>query len=130
MKREHALDAQKHSRSIDSGLPDSAPVYVLGIIEAANAPVYNLSVDGEGEYFANGILVHNCDTDLYTNTFLTGDRKPDDVARAEKLKELEKKGVDQRSLAVIKWKLERKDQQKAAALMFGRPSLSRTHIRR
>ncbi len=24
-------------------------------------PVYNLTVEGEGEYFANGVLVHNCD---------------------------------------------------------------------
>jgi len=32
--------------------------------DEALQPVYNLTVDnavGEGEYFANGILVHNCD---------------------------------------------------------------------
>jgi len=29
--------------------------------------VYNLSVDGEHEYFANGILVHNCDASLYSH---------------------------------------------------------------
>ena len=27
---------------------------------ASSAPVYNLEVEGEHEYFANGILVHNC----------------------------------------------------------------------
>ena len=31
------------------------------------ASVYNLSVDGEHEYFANGILVHNCDASLYSH---------------------------------------------------------------
>jgi len=28
--------------------------------EQAELPVYNLTVEGQPEYFANGILVHNC----------------------------------------------------------------------
>jgi len=28
-------------------------------------PVYNLKVEDEPEYFANGILVHNCDAMRY-----------------------------------------------------------------
>jgi hypothetical protein len=28
---------------------------------AESAPVYNLSVEGAECYFANGVLVHNCD---------------------------------------------------------------------
>lgn len=28
---------------------------------AGKAAVYNLTVEGESEYFANGFLVHNCD---------------------------------------------------------------------
>ncbi len=31
-------------------------VYATGTL----APVYNLSVRGEPEFFANGVLVHNC----------------------------------------------------------------------
>jgi hypothetical protein len=38
------------------------------------APVYNLTVEG-GEYFANGILVHNCDAMRYMVMFLDG-KKP------------------------------------------------------
>jgi len=46
-------------------------------------PVYNLSVDnpdGEGEYFANGVLVHNCDAARYIiahvdNLASTGDAR-------------------------------------------------------
>lgn len=30
-------------------------------------PVYNLTVEGEHEYFANGILVANCDAALYSH---------------------------------------------------------------
>lgn len=32
---------------------------------AGVAAVYNLTVDGEHEYFAGGLLVHNCDAGLY-----------------------------------------------------------------
>lgn len=34
---------------------------VCGMSESGMQPVYNLTVEGEPEYFANGILVHNCD---------------------------------------------------------------------
>ncbi len=68
------------------------------------------------------------DTDLYTNTFLTGDRKPDEVAREEMLKKLEQNGVDERSLSVIRWRLERKDQAKSGPVIFGKPSLGRASI--
>ena len=37
---------------------------VVGRVEtrpgAAAEPVFNLEIDGQHEYFANGILVHNC----------------------------------------------------------------------
>jgi len=37
------------------------PLAVLSVRLLEPAPVYNLSVDGEAEYFAGGVLVHNCD---------------------------------------------------------------------
>lgn len=33
---------------------------VLGSFASGEAPVYNLEVEGQPEYFANGVLVHNC----------------------------------------------------------------------
>lgn len=39
--------------------------------------VYNLSVEGENEYFANGILVHNCDALSALVRNLPGHAKPD-----------------------------------------------------
>lgn len=37
-----------------------APVYVVRVTERSAQPVYNLHVDGPHEFFANGVLVHNC----------------------------------------------------------------------
>jgi hypothetical protein len=37
-----------------------ATASVLGVSASGTADVYNLSVEGEEEYFANGLLVHNC----------------------------------------------------------------------
>ena len=31
---------------------------------------YNLTVDGEHEYIANGVVVHNCDAGLYAYRYL------------------------------------------------------------
>jgi hypothetical protein len=41
--------------------PASAPVYALRVDSEPNKyPVYNLTVSGVPEFYANGILVHNC----------------------------------------------------------------------
>ena len=34
---------------------------ITGTERVANAPVYNLRVEGPHEYFAGGVLVSNCD---------------------------------------------------------------------
>lgn len=39
---------------------DFAPGTVLSVRDAGSHDVYNLEVEGANEYFANGILVHNC----------------------------------------------------------------------
>lgn len=39
---------------------NTVPVVVLGLSPVRNASVYNLSVDDAEEYYANGVLVHNC----------------------------------------------------------------------
>lgn len=44
----------------------SAPVRVLRITERAErGPVYNLTVADAHEYYAAGVLVHNCDAARY-----------------------------------------------------------------
>jgi hypothetical protein len=47
------------------------------------ANVYNLSVEDEHEYFANGILVHNCDASLYSHVHSYAYRaRPEDAKPA------------------------------------------------
>jgi hypothetical protein len=38
--------------------------------DAGSAPVYNLTVANQPEYFANGVLVHNCDALVWALTDL------------------------------------------------------------
>jgi hypothetical protein len=47
---------------------------VLRGFRAASAPrdVYNLTVDGAHEFYANGVLVHNCDALRYLTVNLGG----------------------------------------------------------
>lgn len=48
----------------------AVPVSVVGLSDAGTADVYNITVDQENEYFANGILVHNCDAMVWAFTEL------------------------------------------------------------
>lgn len=59
----------------DTASNDSAPVVVAGLLDLGEiAPVYNLTVDNAvGEYFANGVLVHNCDATRYAVKY--GDKR-------------------------------------------------------
>jgi hypothetical protein len=70
------------------------------------------------------------DCDLYTNTWITGDRKPDQVANEEKIQALIAAGVDQRSIAVTRWKLDREVEKMSGPVTFGRPGVGRVQIHR
>ena len=50
------------ARSSRRALPpvDSSSVSVIAVLEDLPEHVYNLTVEGVPEYFANGVLVHNC----------------------------------------------------------------------
>lgn len=61
-KPNHANGAANCSPKTNTPQVASVPIHVLRVsVIPARRPVYNLSVDGAHEYFANGILVHNCD---------------------------------------------------------------------
>lgn len=54
-----------------------AEIRVLRTYESGERkPVYNLTIDGEHEFFANGILVHNCDAARYLSWHLRFDGPP------------------------------------------------------
>ena len=49
-----------------SNIPQSiVDVSVLGLRDASRADVYNLTVEDAREFYANGILTHNCDALRY-----------------------------------------------------------------
>lgn len=52
------------------GLSAGAPVRIVGWFPAGADAVYNLTVNGPPEYFANGVLVHNCDATRYICMYL------------------------------------------------------------
>ncbi|MDE1941409.1 MAG: Hint domain-containing protein, partial [Patescibacteria group bacterium] len=60
MNRASAALAEKSSKSINIVKSDIAHEAAAGRSIIRAAPVYNLEVEGEHEYYANGILVHNC----------------------------------------------------------------------
>lgn len=47
------------------------PVRALRVSPIGNGPVYNLTVGGVPEFYANGVLVHNCDAAFYAWNDLT-----------------------------------------------------------
>ena len=56
-----AKDAETNSGQLAFGHPSVVDIVETGSGELSD--VYNLSVDGEPEFFANGLLVHNCTWD-------------------------------------------------------------------
>jgi PBSX family phage terminase large subunit len=62
---EFAKDAGLNTRAINIQKIASVPVSVVDIKDKGTAQVYNILVEDEHEYFANGILVHNCDAMRY-----------------------------------------------------------------
>lgn len=44
---------------------------VVGLYVAGRAPVYNITVADAREYYANGVLVHNCDAMVWGLTELS-----------------------------------------------------------
>ena len=68
---EEWAERQSHSTSRKASRKPCAPVSVVGLSERAErVPVFNLTVEGENEYYANGILVHNCDALVWAFTEL------------------------------------------------------------
>jgi hypothetical protein len=60
------FSVESSSRATDTRSESIVPVHVISVRDLGRkAAVYNLTVSGVPEYFANGILVHNCDALRY-----------------------------------------------------------------
>lgn len=59
-------NVEHNLRRISTPKFNVVPVYVRSVTEdEQRVPVYNLTVQGTPEYYANGVLCHNCDTLRY-----------------------------------------------------------------
>ena len=72
MKTRSVLFVGNHSYAGPIKNKGIVPRHVAALHVVGRAPVYNLSVEGCPEYFANGILVHNCDALVWGLTALQG----------------------------------------------------------
>lgn len=83
----HASYAERNSFQIDTRRSDFVPVVARGVTRKGRGPVFNLSIEGEQEYFANGILVHNCRYAMLS--MLKEKGKPGEIKVAEKIASIE-----------------------------------------
>ena len=68
---ERAPTAARCSESTSTVTQSVVPVRVRAIVSSGLVEqTYNLTVDGEHEYIANGVVVHNCDSALYAYRYL------------------------------------------------------------
>jgi hypothetical protein len=67
-----ALSVVQPSSLTDTLEKKPVPVHVVRVSNGSPARVYSLGVDSAHEYFANGILVHNCDCLRYILYTLEG----------------------------------------------------------
>jgi len=76
------------SASIATPGPGTAPISVRGArVLTQKEPVYDLTIDGEPEYYANGVLIHNTMDALgYIATRLFHRPKDEEAEEYEKLK--------------------------------------------
>lgn len=59
-KTEPVLSVETYTERTNMHASGLAPVCVVRVAASGRSPVYNIPVGGEHEYFANGVLVHNC----------------------------------------------------------------------
>jgi hypothetical protein len=70
MKTERAPNAASYFGATGTAERSDAPVLVQRVQPTGRvSAVYDITVEGEHEFFANGILVKNCDSALYLHRY-------------------------------------------------------------
>ncbi len=69
MNHESASGAEQHLQSTNTARQDAALDHVVCVSRGPRVKTFNLEVEGDHEYFANGILTHNCDSVRYNLLF-------------------------------------------------------------
>jgi hypothetical protein len=116
----------------ETDFPTSEPVasnavLLYGLETAGFADVYDLEVEDAHEFFANGILVHNCsDAFRYAlKSKLEPGKKPKAVENEEKLRALQEAGLDQHSLNVYRIQLSQEVRTSEAPARLGHGRVGR-----
>jgi hypothetical protein len=101
---------------------DAVPVHVISLSTGEKGRVYNLTVDGCEEFFAEGVLVHNCS--YAWNTWRQNSEMPARTALQQEIEEKRKEGVDETTLARIAWNREQAiladERKKGKGIRLGR----------
>lgn len=103
MLRENVDIVKKHSKLINILSKYAVVTLALSKTTGKKEKVYNIEVEEEHEYFANRVLVSNCDSALYgyfyTYSYITKiDKEPkNERDRIEEWKEKERKAIEARS---------------------------------
>lgn len=106
----------KRISRIASSFATTPAVRVTGVEALTNpAPVYNIAVDAENEFFANGILTHNCDALAYIGLGLQSQFAP---ARAGTSTDVRKQ-PEFGTLAWVKWASALQDRQRELDMAGG-----------
>lgn len=114
MKPASAASAEKRSCAVNTSagsVADESAVRLVAYETAGFADVYDLEVEGAHEFFANGILVHNC-LRYGTKSALKPRSTPFPVVAAEKRLEMEQSGRSMTEVAIQMKKIEHENRHK------------------
>lgn len=83
-------------------LAEESAVRLCAIEQWGFADVFDLEIEDQPEFFANGVLVHNCRYGI--RMMAPAGRKPKEVEAQERLDALRETGLDERSMAIYAMK--------------------------
>lgn len=132
MKPVPALVVAENSKSTATASSSAAPVFVRSVSTGGRGKVYNLTVAVDEEFFANGVLVHNCS--YAWNTWKEESIKPAQKSLEEELDEMRREGIDETSIARHAWKryleIRAAEQKEAQGIPLGGKRIGRRITRR
>ncbi len=91
ISRSFVQSAESYSPRINIPKQKHAPIFVVNVHDTfQRSDVYNLVVDGPPEFFANGVLVHNCDATRYCIVGITRGHAVPSVVSPEEIRDQQK----------------------------------------
>lgn len=111
MLKEFARSVVSRLNAIATKRRFAVPVHVVRVTDGGIADVYNLMVEGQPEYFANGILVHNCRYGIYS--YIDAQGKPSELRIQDRMKKIMKQpGPMTATTALLNYSKIKKEEEK------------------